>query len=354
MKISPQGVSAPSAQETTFATSQYSGDSAKAARERAIAKLTGQPSAQNQVPQQNPVPNPTSISPEEMGAIAPKGQKNTNESNAEEYPNVSEAVETPKTSEEPLSAQYAQLARKEKAIRAKVQEIKAQEAALKAREAALNPPAQQQSTFDPSKYIEKDAFKQDIFGHLAELGITYDQLTQGQLEQPSPKELALAETNRKLEARLAALEEKTEKTVKSFEENQTNAYKQAISQIRRDATNLVTSDPEFETIKETGSVNDVVELIEATFKADGVLLTVDEAARAVEDHLVEEAMKIAKLKKIQSRLNPPKATEPSKESALVAGKAPQQLKTLTNAVGSTRPMTVRERAIARFKGEQFE
>lgn len=314
-------------------------------RERAIAKLTGAtPEAQS-----HPVLNPSQVSPEEMGALGQQGQKNTNDSNPSDPEPAPEASEA-KPAEEPLSAQYAQLARKEKAIRAKAQELKAQETALKAREAALTAPAQPQSV-DTSRYIDREALIKDTFGTLAELGITYDQLTQSQLDQPSPKEVAQAKAIADLKAELAEIRGEVKKTSKTFEDQQTQSYQQAVSQIRSDVVKLVSADPEFETIKETGSVDDVVELIEKTFQADKILLTVEEAAKAVEDHLVEEAMKIARIKKIHSRLNPPKATESPKETAPAAKQSHPGMKTLTNAVGTTRPLTAKERAIAAFKGE---
>ena len=132
------------------------------------------------------------------------------------------------------------------------------------------------------------------------------------------------------------------------ENQQTDAYKQAITQIRSDTKKLVTASEEFEAIANTNSVDDVVELIERTFKQDGTLLTVEEAAKQVEDYLVEEAFKLTKLKKIQQRLaTAQKPAEPKLEPT----KQPQTMKTLTNAVSSPGKLSVRERAIAAFKGE---
>jgi hypothetical protein len=91
-----------------------------------------------------------------------------------------------------------------------------------------------------------------------------------------------------------------------------------------------------------------VELIERTFKQYGVLLSVEDAAKQVEDYLVEEAFKLTKLKKIQQRLAP--AQKPV-EAKLEPQKQPQTLKTLTNAVSSSGRVSVRERAIAAFKGQ---
>jgi hypothetical protein len=156
----------------------------------------------------------------------------------------------------------------------------------------------------------------------------------------------------KVEAEIKAARESAEKVTKSYEDNQKQAYQQALNQIRNEAKSLVESDPNFETIAATGSVDDVVELIEETFKADGVLLTVDEAAKAVEEHLEEEALKLARLSKIQKRLQPaPTKTVEKQAEVKTEGKQPQPMKTLTNTIAATRPLSARERAILAMKGE---
>ena len=199
----------------------------------------------------------------------------------------------------------------------------------------------------------EDRLAKDPLGVLAEKGISYDQLTnlllsQGQGQPTSPEAAMIA----KLEAKIAQIEEANKQTNTSIEARETQAYNQAVTQIRNDAKSLVTSDPEFETIKATNSINDVVELIELTFKEDGILLTVEEAAREVENHLVEEAMKITRINKIQRRLSHPAAkAQESKPSQSGSAPKQQQMNTLTNSVGTSKPLTQRQRAIAAFEGK---
>lgn len=340
MKIEPGSNPNPSFQ-TTPSTS------AQAAREKVIALLTkGGPAGP-----QAPVSNPTAISPEEVGAIGSSTesvddrQKRSDEATVE----VASKEEAPKdTKEETLSSQYAILARKEKAHRAKALELKAREDALRAREASLSKPSEPEAPRGPS--IE-ERLKKDPFSVFNELGITYDELTAKAMNQPSAEEQRISALEAKYEAKLKALEEAQEVTKKTFEERDKQSYSQALTQIRNEAKALVDSNADFETIKATNSLNDVVELIEETFKADGILLTVEEAAREVEDHLMEEVMKIIKIKKIQQRLQP----APKAEAAKPQSQAPKQqtMKTLTNAVGVNRPLTAKERAILAFKGEKF-
>lgn len=303
--------------------------------------------------QQAPVANPSQISPEEMSAVRPpsSGEEQKVQKNTIEGTPTEKVVEPPKEAtgpkEEPLSTQYAILARKEKALRAKVE---AQEAATKAREVeirAKEDALRAKEVEYQAKYISKDELLQNPLNKLGELGLTYDQLTELATNSPKPEDLARDAYTKKLEARLEALEGNHKKSVESFQEQQTQAYQQAIRQLNSEATQLVNTDASYETIKATSSVKDVVDLIEKTFKADGILMSIDEAAKLVEEELVERGLKIAGLDKIQKRL----AAAKSAEKPIEPPKQSQELKTLTNAVSSTRQLSAKERAILAFKGE---
>ncbi len=309
------------------------------ARDKAVAFLNGRMQAAL-----TPVANPNNVSPEELSAVK-TGQNTISETLSTP---VAPPADTKAPTEDPISTQYATLARKEKALRAKAvqqeQALKAKEAAFTAREEAFKA----KETEYQSKYISKDRLSQDTLSALAEAGLTYDQITELMLTQNSPERQAQSQYEKKLDAKILEFEKKQAEASKSVEQQQTVAYQNAIKQIKADTTALVTSNPEFETIRETSSVDDVVELIERTFKQDGVLLSVEDAAKQVEDYLVEEAFKLTKLKKIQQRLAP--AQKPV-EAKLEPQKQPQTLKTLTNAVSSSGRVSVRERAIAAFKGQ---
>lgn len=151
-----------------------------------------------------------------------------------------------------------------------------------------------------------------------------------------------------MEAEIKAAREEAKALRDAQEQGQQQSYKQAVAQIRAEAGKLVFTDPAYEMIKATNSVGDVVELIEETFKADGQLLSVEEACQAVEDHLLEEAMKLTKVKKLQQRLAAPAA--PQKQ--VTKNEQPQPTsKTLTNTMSAQRPMSARERAIAAMQGK---
>lgn len=326
------------------AQSTYNPTGNGGARERAIAKLTA-----GSTEQVAPVSNPTSVSPEELSVVSPQKEEEIVQKDILETSSEEPKEETKEPKEDPLSSQYAILARKEKALRAKVQaqeaSFKAQAEALAAREEAYKAKeAEYQNGF-----ISKDRITQDPLTVLTELGVSYDQLTQLILNPPAQQDPATKMAVQKMQEEIKRLEKAQEDTRKSYQDQQTQAYQQAVNQIRSEVKQLVSSDETFETIRETNSSEDVVDLIERTFKEEKILLTPQEAAQMVEDHLLEEALKLTKLKKIQSKLTPAPAAPKSPENP----KQPQQqtMKTLTNSVGSSRQLSARERALLAFKGE---
>lgn len=310
-----------------------------------IAKATAAFNAGNKPQQQQEVvQNPSNVSPEELTAVKQNVQNSTVETP------TSELNEPAKAPEDPISSQYATLARKEKALNARRLQ---QEASFKAREEAFAAKERELATksqTDTSKFISKDQLQADPIATLSELGLSYDKLVELAMNAPKPEELERMQYQKKIEAELKSLRDEQERTKKSYEEAQSNQYKQALNHIRNEASQLVSSDPEFEAIKATNSVQDVVDLIEQTFKDNGSLLTVEEAARAVEEYLVEEALKIARLNKIQLKMKP--AEKPAEQKQAVASPQ-QQLKTLTNSVSTTRQLSARERAMLAFKGEKI-
>lgn len=282
----------------------------------------------------------TQPGPQETPVVASNGQDTPNVA-----PSEPKATETPapaKAKDEPLSAHYAQLARKERALRAQAQSIKEQQNAIKAQEQAFK---DREAKLAQTQSLEERLAK-DPWSVLQERGLTYDQLVDMAMKAPKPEEMAQRKAFEQLQNEIQALKDAQSKASKSYEDGQKQQYDQAISEIRRQTKTLVTANDDFETIRETNSVNDVVELIEKTYHKDGVLLTVEEAAQAVEDHLIEEAMKISKIKKIQQRLSPAsvaKAQEPSGEPKPKQESPP--VKTLTNANSTQRQYSARERAI---------
>lgn len=289
-----------------------------------------------------PVPNATSISPEEMGAIhAQPGVSDKVETQASaEVP-----AEPEKAKEDPLSSQYATLARKEKALRAQIQQFKAEQEKFKAERDTLSKPAE----IDYSKYIERDRLKADPLSAFEEAGLSYDELTEQVLARQSMQtDPRIIRQMEQMQAEIKAAREEAKALRDSQEGAQKTAYEQAVANIRSEAGKLVLTDPSFEMVKATNSVSDVVELIEQTYKEEGNLLSVEEACQMVEDHLLEEAMKLTKIKKLQQKLGQSTANPPVNNSKQQQSNAP---KTLTNGMTGQKPMSAKERAIAAFEGK---
>ena len=339
MKVTPvQSVAAP--------TLGSSSPSAQDARSRAISMLTGPTQAQA-----TPVANPNQVSPEELSLV--QAPSTPDESAPLETATEETSAETP-PEETLLSKQHAVLARKEKALRAKhmqmEQSIKARETALAAREQELS---SKSTTIDPSKYVSIERFKSDPVGVMMDTGMSYDDLTNHFMNQ-QPRDPRTESTISKLEAKILALETAQDDSKKNYQTQQQAAYEAAVNQIRADAKNLISSDPSFGIIKATNSINDVVELIQETYKQDGILLSVEEAAQEVETYLEEEAVKLTNIDKIKKRLQTASTAQvktQAQQPDLNSPKQPQQIKTLTNSISSTRQPSAKERAIAAFKGE---
>lgn len=342
MKVIPTGAT-PMSPTTNTVSSTAQLD----ARARAIAKL-------------NPTPlNANSIAPEDMSAVRSNtvppqpelGTQQASEAPIEgvDEPTVETPVEPTPEKKDPLSSQYALLARKERAMRQKAQQqeqsLKTREDAIKAREAEL---ATKDQTYQ-SGYIPKDRLKQATLEVLAENGIALDQVANDFLNQPAINPQVQATIN-ELKAQIQALKSDSEASKAAQVEQQSQSYKAALKQIETDVTHLVKTDPMFETIRATRSVKDVVDLIEATYKAEGRVMSNEEAAQEVEDYLVEEAVKLAKLEKVQKRVRPTSQTTAPVATAPTP-KQPQPMKTLTNATSSTRKLSPRERAVAAFEGK---
>jgi hypothetical protein len=305
--------------------------------------------------QEHPVANPNAVSVEELSAIQPPTKtpleafneaknKPESDSNANTESEVTAEVKDPE-----VERRFAQIARQERALRAKIQQanlqLKQREEALKAKEAAIQQPAAP----DLSQYIPRERLKQDALTVLEEEGVSWDALANRAMNRV-PVDPMVTSTIQKLEAKIASLEKANETSQQTYQQQQKNQYEAAIKQIRSDVKQLVYTDPEFETVKAMNATKDVVELIERVYAKDGIVLSVEDAAKEVENYLVEEAMKVTQLDKIKKRMAASNASNLKSEVKTQTKEQPQTTKTLTNATASARKVSARERAIARANG----
>jgi len=291
-----------------------------------------------------PAPQPTPTPAAEPKAAIPTPA----DASTSSAPVTAAATPAEPAKEAELSPKFAELARKESAIRKVATTLKAQQAELAQAKAQL----EQQLASDP-------------FAALASKGWTPEKLIEAAIargvkppeaSQPAQSSPEIAA----LKAEIEALKEGSKKAVDT-------QYQAALKQIEGEATKL-TDAPEYATIKARGAVKDVVELVEKHFKATGEVIPTSEAMKLVEAELIEEGLKWAQIETVKAKLSPPKpAEEPAatpgtpaalewktKKTGMPAKIVPSgnQVKTLTQSMNpGTRPMTARERALAILKGE---
>lgn len=235
----------------------------------------------------------------------------------------------------PLSPQFAALAKAKRALQVKEREIQAREQAL-----SQNPsPAKTDDDF-------RARLKANPLSVLQEEGVTYDQLTEAILSNQQEQSPHL----QRLESELKALKEGLENQNKTQTERDEAAKQQVLTQLARDADQIIAQGDEYEMIRETGSRKEVIRLIEETFNKTGEVLDLDEALKLVEDELIEESLKIARIKKVQGRLTPP---EPEQIQTQVKDNNVRVMRTLTNRDGASVPTTRQQRAIAAFHGRKI-
>lgn len=232
---------------------------------------------------------------------------------------VNEAEDT-----KPLSPQFAALAKQRRALQVKERELAEREKALQ---------AQPQSGSDD--LVAR--LKSEPLRVLQEHGVTYDQLTDAILSNQNVHNPEIQE----LKAEIKALKEGVDK---SLSDRDAQAEQAVLAEMRREAVLLAKSGDTYEMVRETNSVPDVIQLIHRTYKQTGEVLDVSEAMQLVEDELINESLKIAKIKKVQSKLSP------QPEPQQIQQQQPRQMRTLTNRDSARTPMSRRERAIAAMTG----
>lgn len=221
---------------------------------------------------------------------------------------------------EPLSPQFAALARERRALQVKAREIADREKAF-------------ESKSQGSDQISKAKLKSDPLSVLMEAGVTYDELTQAILANQGSSEVTA------LKAELNAIKEGIDKKLTDRDQQQRQAV---LSEMTRDAKTLVATNDAYELIRVTNGVKKVIELIDKTEATTGEVLDVSEALKLVEDELFKRQSKLANTKKLQGLYKPAEVAPMQQRH--------QGMRTLTNKDTASVPMTARDRALAAFYG----
>lgn len=244
------------------------------------------------------------------------------EPSMQELDPVAEATQTNEPTDgddanQPMSPQFAALARQRRALQVKERELADREKAVQ------NPTPEKDS-------IPLARLKSDPLSVLLESGVTYEQLTEAILSTQTNPDIS------NLKSQVKTLEESFDQ--KLLERDQ-RAEKQALAEMRREAEQLVVGE-EYEMVRGTGSIPDVMSLIERTYRENGDILDVREALQLIEDELFSEAQKMVGFKKVQSQFQP---AQPDMQRAV-------GMRTLTNKDTASVPMSPRARALAAFSG----
>lgn len=247
-------------------------------------------------------------------------------------------VGQPDASQTPPDPGLLELARQTKLLREEAKALKAERAELQALRAQ-------------SQGMTAEQWKERFLADPASVGIKYQEMADKYLSQP-PEEV---QAQAAIKAELVELKAKMQANEQQVEAAKTAAYQNAKKQLLGDAQRLVSLKPqEYEAIAVEGAYDAVVELIEDTYKETGIFMGVEEAAKEVDNYLLERAKKYAGLKKLQPTMSSedPSAVSPTSQST----KTPTQQQTLSHSMSqATAPLTQaqrRERAIAAFHSKK--
>lgn len=234
-------------------------------------------------------------------------------------PHIESQAEASVEATQPLSPQLALLAKQRRALQVKERELADREKALTSRSQG-------------SDLIDVARLKSEPLSVLLENGVTYDQLTEAIIAGQGNSEI------NSLKAEIEALRQGVDQ---KFTERNTAERQQVVAQIKRDAEALVRSGDEFELVRDRRMVPKAVELIERTYDETGEIIDVHDALQDVENFLLEDARKLARLKKIQREFAP---------APLPAQQRPTGMRTLSNKDTASVPISAKARAMAAFYG----
>lgn len=246
----------------------------------------------------------------------------------------------PVVEQDSLAPKFAQLAKKEKWINRMLADVRKEKDEMKASQAKYE-----------TDYVPKSRIKEKFLEVALEQGLTHDQIANMLLNQANG--VQVDPTISKMEAKIAELEAKLNKTSTTFEEKEKTQYDQAVAQIKSDAEALLAQNLEdYQVLGKRPDASDLVtRYIEDTYKEEGRVLKVEEAATFIENELLEQALAMASLEKVQKKSGLMKAPQEQEKPQ----QNQQQQKTLTNTMtSSSKPLSTKDRrarAIAAFRGQ---
>lgn len=230
----------------------------------------------------------------------------------------------PKTDDK-FASKFAALSRKEKQLRqqeAQYQTLKKELESLKAKQEE-----------DLKPYLSlKDKLKSDPLSALAELGLSYEDLTKQfvlkEPETPEQKTMSVIESlKQEIESLKAERNKEKEESQKTQEELKRKTEERAKQNYLEHLTKYVNDSAEYELIKANDAVEMIYDVMDQVYTETGKVPTEKEAADHVEAYLLEEVKKLSGLKKVKGLLQPTiAAPEPEKTpSATLSNNLAQQV-----------------------------
>lgn len=148
----------------------------------------------------------------------------------------------------------------------------------------------------------KERLASDPLTVMRESGLSFEQLSNLVMTH-NPQDQKFYEQ----ETKIKALESRLEQILEGRKKDESDNINIVRSQMQREVTQLVKSKAEeYEALNATGDegYKAVVKYIIDTTAEEGVQPSLEEACQIVEDHLIEQSLSFARLKKVQAKLTP--------------------------------------------------
>jgi len=232
-----------------------------------------------------------------------------------------------------FASKFAALSRKEKMIKEREKQAMSLQQQIEQQRQEMEAERKKWQE-EISGYKSKfEGLKRNPLKSLEEEGITFEKLTEMQLNEQNPTiEMQMEKLRNEIDSKYSK-ELETLKAQLAEKENkqQEEAVNRAKSAFKEEIKSTLESNPDqYELTLANNAIDLVYDVVEEFYAANGKILDAKEAAEMVEKHFEEEAKKILSLKKLQQ------ASKKPAEVNKVAGKTTP---TLSNAMAAERPVT---------------
>lgn len=275
----------------------------------------------------SPVEASSPISAEQAESIEQQAAPATEEQQTEQKPE--------QKVDDKFASKFAALSRKEKMIREREKQAMSIQAQIEEQKKQMEAERAKWQE-ELSSYKSKiEGIKKNPLKSLEEEGITFEKLTEMQLNEQNPTlEMQLEKLRSELDSKYAKeLESLKNQLAEKEQKQQEEVIEQAKQAYRKEIQSVLQASPEQYELTLANNAEDLVyDVVEEFYNANGKILSAEEAAQMVEKHFEDEAKRILSLKKLQQASKPKEPVEAKKESG-------KTTPTLSNAMSQERPVT---------------